>query len=543
MPGAGKKGAKAAAKVTAARNIKDLDLALPVTDDVEIVHNKKQRKQAYAAAGVDDDDDDDHIAVLPGEAHDDSDDEYENFDDMREAARMATAASRQHRKGLADDDFGVSGLPEPEEDMAAGPSTSTRGSGKAKAAAATLEEVDRDFAKLTTAQRLAMLKKESPEVLSLLHELRSHIESAHASSDALKKARIQAKAGSREHELVDFLETKAALMLTYCAHISMYLLLKAEGTQINGHPVVDRLVEIRTYIEKLNPVEQRLSYSLNKMLSGQAASAPNVSRLRPVSEHSGELFQVNKTRAVDDDKAARRRAQARLDKQQELDLAEEAEMTRTRGKAIMKDGDLELLQAADPGTEERTDHFLSGMVEYDSDDDEDAFDDDDGDAPRGGGKSLMDKLRAKVSSAAKDKLRGKPSQPKKKRQQPTDEDDVEDADDFDGEEGDGEVDYDALLAEEYARDEDEANANADRPSFKEREADRRQVTQKILSHRGLTKSRPKDKKNPRVAKREKYSKGSKGAAAQGRGARAERPDNFVGVPKIKTNVTHSTRLS
>ena len=107
---------------------------------------------------------------------------------------------------------------------------------------------------------------------------------------------------------------------------------------------------------------------------------------------------------------------------------------------------------------------------------------------------------------------------------------------------DGDVDYEALLAEEYAREADAADA-APRGEFKEKEAERRQVTQKILSHRGLTKSRPKDKKNPRVAKREKYSKGSKAANAQGRGARADRPDNFVGVPAIKTTVTHSTRLS
>merc|ERR1711991_59694 len=166
---------------------------------------------------------------------------------------------------------------------------------------------------------------------------------------------------------------------------------------------------------------------------------------------------------------------------------------------------------------------MGGMVEGLSDDDDD-----------GHGLSLIEKLRAKVTSSAKEKLAGKPKAPKQKRPAPEEEDGM---DDFSGDDED--VDYDALLADQYARDDEEAARKAHRPEYKEEaEVERRNASQKILSHRGLTKSRSKDKKNSRVARRTKFDKGSKGAAAQSRGARAEDADRFVGVPALKTNVTH-----
>ena len=55
-------------------------------------------------------------------------------------------------------------------------------------------------------------------------------------------------------------------MLSYCINIAFYLLLKAEGKPVKDHPVVLRLVEIRTYIEKLRPIDKKLKYQIDKLL-------------------------------------------------------------------------------------------------------------------------------------------------------------------------------------------------------------------------------------------------------------------------------------
>ena len=55
-------------------------------------------------------------------------------------------------------------------------------------------------------------------------------------------------------------------MLSYCVNIVFYLLLKAEGRPVRDHPVVLRLVEIRTYLEKLRPVDRKLRYQIDKLV-------------------------------------------------------------------------------------------------------------------------------------------------------------------------------------------------------------------------------------------------------------------------------------
>lgn len=63
-----------------------------------------------------------------------------------------------------------------------------------------------------------------------------------------------------------YLETKHLLLLHYCSCIVFYLLLKLEGASVKDHPVVTRLIEIRTYLEKIKPIEARLRPQVEKLL-------------------------------------------------------------------------------------------------------------------------------------------------------------------------------------------------------------------------------------------------------------------------------------
>lgn len=50
---------------------------------------------------------------------------------------------------------------------------------------------------------------------------------------------------------ISFLEAKHLLLLSYCQSLAYYLLRKAKGLSIEGHPVVRSLVEIRLFLEKV----------------------------------------------------------------------------------------------------------------------------------------------------------------------------------------------------------------------------------------------------------------------------------------------------
>ena len=50
---------------------------------------------------------------------------------------------------------------------------------------------------------------------------------------------------------MSYLEAKHLLLLDYCQSLVYYLLRKAKGLSIEGHPVVHSLVEIRLFLEKV----------------------------------------------------------------------------------------------------------------------------------------------------------------------------------------------------------------------------------------------------------------------------------------------------
>lgn len=65
---------------------------------------------------------------------------------------------------------------------------------------------------------------------------------------------------------MSYLEMKYNLMLTYCNLLNFYILLKLEGGDIRKHPVVRRLIHFKLLLEKLRPLDKKLSYQVEKLM-------------------------------------------------------------------------------------------------------------------------------------------------------------------------------------------------------------------------------------------------------------------------------------
>ncbi|GET89991.1 hypothetical protein, conserved [Leishmania tarentolae] len=556
----GAKGSKKRSRKEASDNIvEDLDLAVRDTgayvNDDDVVHNRFNRKAARED-GVEED----MFAVLPSDAHrldGYGDDEIGGFQEEEE---LAVVTEKGLRKKTTEEDFDVAGV-------SVANVSSRRDAVSNKSALDTLdavpaiEAVERDFAALTTAERLAVLKKESPELLKLLLDLKTYMAEVKTLAQPLHDLLYERKVSPSDKNLVSFLETKVQLMLSYCMHVTFYLLLKSEGRKVAGHPVIDHLVEIRVYLEKMWPLEEKLQYSLNRLISGKSTAAANLNELRPLQSGEGGAFESS--RSMQNTEARERRQQLRHMKEaEELEREEQAAMTRVRTKkasALNNSGTISST-IAPISYQEDEDQFFSRIADGA---DTDGEHDDEGEGDEG--LSLMEALRRRQKKAG-DVLSRQRTSPRSSKSATMisgdgdEEDDLnemnnmgEDDDEVDlggAEDGaDGsDGDYEAVWEEERGRQAAESSrkaasaevASARRPT--EEEVRRRKATKKIESHRGLTRTRPKDRKNPRVAQRRKYERGMQVHKSQSRSFQPQPEGEFVGVRNMRPGVVRGTKL-
>jgi U3 small nucleolar RNA-associated protein 3 len=561
MPRGAKTGKKRSRKEATDTVVEDLDLdvagADTYVDDEDVVHDRRSRK-TDRADGVQEDD---VFTVLPSDAHRlDGYGDDEQGGGYQEEEELAMATERGLRRRTAEEDFNVAGV-------SVAQVTSKREAAAKKSAldaldaAPAIEMIERDFAALTTTERLAVLKKEAPELLKLLDDLKTYMTEVKTVAQPLHELLYERKLSASDKNLVSFLETKVQLMLSYCMHVTFYLLLKAEGRKVDGHPVIDHLVEIRVYLEKMWPLEEKLQYSLNRLLSGKSTAAAHLAELRPLQ--SGEGGGVAAAgRSAQNTEARERRQQLRQMKEAEdLEREEQSAMTRvhTKKASLLNNAAATAASStiAPVSYKEDEDQFFSRITGGGG------GDDDDGEGEEG--LSLMEVLRRRQKKTGDVLARERPAKKNGKAYSidgdGSDEDGaVGSGDDDDdslrdnlGEEDEEEEfddadDLEAVWDEERERQAVEASrkavaatiASARRPQLEE--VERRKAGKKIESHRGLTKARPKDRKNPRVAQRRKYERGMQVHKSQSRNFQAEPEGGFVGVRSLRPGVVRGTKL-
>lgn len=84
---------------------------------------------------------------------------------------------------------------------------------------------------------------------------------------------------------LSFLEMKYNMLLSYLINLTFVVLRKCSGEKIEGDPCIDRLIEIRTVLEKIRPIDHKLKYQIDKLVktavTGTNANDPTTFRANP----------------------------------------------------------------------------------------------------------------------------------------------------------------------------------------------------------------------------------------------------------------------
>lgn len=131
-----------------------------------------------------------------------------------------------------------------------------------------------------------IVNKEAPELEAVLKEMKEGLDIVD-----IKVRALTAKVKENHYPTSQgfhYLEAKNLLLLHYCLSLVYYLLRKAEGFSINGHPIVQSLVETRLFLEKIRPIDKKLHYQIEKLTKVTASTTENI-------QQSEKESQSNKT--------------------------------------------------------------------------------------------------------------------------------------------------------------------------------------------------------------------------------------------------------
>ncbi|XP_062177302.1 uncharacterized protein LOC133882204 [Alnus glutinosa] len=113
-------------------------------------------------------------------------------------------------------------------------------------------------------------KKEAPQLTALLKEMKEGLDAVRSKIEVLT-AKVKANHFPTA-DGISYLESKHLLLLSYCQSLVYYLLRKAKGFSIEGHPVVQSLIETRLFLEKIRPIDKKLQYQIQKLTRGTAGT-------------------------------------------------------------------------------------------------------------------------------------------------------------------------------------------------------------------------------------------------------------------------------
>ncbi|XP_022155425.1 something about silencing protein 10 [Momordica charantia] len=130
---------------------------------------------------------------------------------------------------------------------------------------ATYQEIAKDVNALTREEQMDVLCSSAPELIGLLSELNEALDQLESKVNPVlnkvQNGKVAVGGG------LQYLELKQQILLSYCQAIAFYLLLKSEGQAVRDHPVIARLVEIKSFLDKVKQLDENLPSELEEIIN------------------------------------------------------------------------------------------------------------------------------------------------------------------------------------------------------------------------------------------------------------------------------------
>lgn len=128
-----------------------------------------------------------------------------------------------------------------------------------------------------------MEQPDLPQALQLFKEMNANVQQV---SQLVDNMLMRVRSGEISTDKgLGFLEMKYQMLLSYLINLTYIVLRKCSGERIESDPSIDRLIEIRTVLEKIRPIDSKLKYQIDKLVKtavvGSAEDDPQSYRANP----------------------------------------------------------------------------------------------------------------------------------------------------------------------------------------------------------------------------------------------------------------------
>ncbi|XP_063593536.1 something about silencing protein 10-like [Penaeus indicus] len=181
--------------------------------------------------------------------------------------------------------------------------------------------VETDISGLSKAKKMQLLKRESPEFLPLIEDMKSKCNEIQTFLRPLMK-------GIQSGQVPDgpaqqYIVTKYRLLLNYLSVLSVYMMVKSSQSSVSKHPVVGRLAQYRQLLQELEQCDEKLKPRLEKLLKAikdgrapKVASSLNEAK-KPIKQMRKLQILNGKKQEKAEEKAGRKRARGGTTKSEE----------------------------------------------------------------------------------------------------------------------------------------------------------------------------------------------------------------------------------
>ncbi|XP_068721580.1 neuroguidin-like [Montipora capricornis] len=148
-----------------------------------------------------------------------------------------------------------------------------------------------------------IIAKDLPEVVNTMREMGEKVLDVDQHVEKLMQKITSGALVTKKG--VSFIEVKFHLLLSYVIDLTYYLLTKAEGKSWQGDPAVERLIEARTVLEKMRPIDQKMKYQIDKMIksatTGIVGAENDPLRFKPNPNNMVTKLDDKESESSDDD--------------------------------------------------------------------------------------------------------------------------------------------------------------------------------------------------------------------------------------------------